>query len=59
MALATETAMMMAGGGGDMTTAAVEGSLTKRPGGTPRRCLVRTTDDLATMGAGEESRTWR
>ena len=43
--------------GGDTTTAAAEGSLMKRPGGTPRCCLVRTTDDLATMGAGEESRT--
>jgi hypothetical protein len=50
--------MTTAGGGGDTTTAAAEGSLTKRLGGTPRRCLVRTTDDLATMGAGEESRTW-
>jgi hypothetical protein len=28
-----------AGSGGDTTTAAAEGSLTKRPGGTPRRCL--------------------
>ncbi len=59
MVVATETAMTTAGGGGDTTTAAAEVSLTKRPGGTPRRCLVRTTDDLVTMGAGEESRTWR
>ena len=39
MAVATETSTMTAGGGGDTTTASVEGSLTKRPGGTPRRCL--------------------
>jgi len=30
---------MTAGGGGDTTMAVAEGSLTKRPGGTPRRCL--------------------
>ena len=37
MVMAMETATMMAGGGGDKTTAAAEGSLTKRPGGTPHR----------------------
>jgi hypothetical protein len=36
MAVATETATTTAGGGGDTTMAAGEGSLTKRPGGTPR-----------------------
>jgi hypothetical protein len=39
MAVATETAMLKAGGGGNTTTAAAEGSFTKRPGGTPHRCL--------------------
>ena len=39
MAVATETATMTAGGSGNMTTAAAEGSLTKRSGGTPLRCL--------------------
>ena len=58
MAVATETATTTAGGGGNTTTVAAEGSLTKRLGGTPSCCLVRTTDNLATMVVGEESRTW-
>jgi len=39
MPMAMETATMMAGGNGKTTTAAAEGSLTKLPWGTPRRCL--------------------
>ena len=39
MAVVTETETTTAGGGDDTTTAAAEGSLTKRPGGMPRRCL--------------------
>ena len=39
MAVVTETVTTNAGGGGDTITAAAEGSLMKRPGGMPRRCL--------------------
>jgi hypothetical protein len=39
VAMVTATTMAGGGGGGDTTTAAAEGSLTKWPGGTPRRCL--------------------
>ncbi len=37
MAVAMETATTMAGGSSNTTMAAAEGSLTKRPGGTPRK----------------------
>ena len=54
MAVVTETVTTNAGGGGDTTTAAAEGSLTKRPGGTPRRCLGVTVTAAATTPASRQ-----
>ncbi len=54
MAVATEAATTTVGGDGDITMVVAEGSLTKRPGGTPRRCLgggCTMTVIVATMTA--------
>ena len=54
----TGTAKATAGGGGDTTTVVAEGSLTKRLGGTPHRCLggsCAMTVIAATTMAGARS----
>jgi hypothetical protein len=54
MAVATETARTMAGGGSNLTTAVAEVSLTKQPRGMPRRFLggcCTMTVIVATMTA--------